>query len=451
MIAVCIGLFLWIRRQGEGLIAPAPPDGGAIQPGAASSGGSLLQVLVALVSIIVVSRALGWVFKRFHQPAVIGEVIAGILLGPSLLGWIAPELSGMLFPARVTPLLGVIAQLGVLLFMFLVGLELNTDVLREKTHVTVAISHASIVTPFILGSALALWLYPTLSTSNVSFTAFSLFLGISMSVTAFPVLARILTDRGMQGTRMGIVALTCAAVDDATAWCLLAFVVGVTQARVWGAGITLLLTLVYIVVMFAVLRPLVLKAVARWANKPVLDQPVMAVICVVMLLSSLATEFIGIHTLFGAFLFGAIIPHDSVVARTLHSRLQDFVIVLLLPAFFAFTGLRTQIGLIHGDQWLLCGLITLTACVGKFGGTIVAARLTGMGWRDSASVGILMNTRGLMELIVLNIGLDLGVISPRLFAMLVLMAVITTLATTPILDLLSRKSGSGMETQTGAA
>lgn len=240
-------------------------------------------------------------------------------------------------------------------------------------------------------------------------------------------------------------------VDNATAWWLLAFLVGVTRARVWGAGITLLLTLVYIVVMFAVLRPFVLKAVAQWANKPVLDRPVMAVICVVLLLSSLATEFIGIHTLFGAFLSGAIIPHDSVVARTLHSRLQDFVIVLLLPAFFAFTGLRTQIGLIHGDQWLLCGLTTLTACVGEFGGTIVAARLTGMGWRDSASVGILMNTRGRMELIVLNIGLDLGVISPRLFAMVVLMAVITTLATTPILDLLSRKSGSGMETQTCAA
>ncbi len=447
MVVSSVLLYFVIRSFGERLAAPAPPAesliapafGGYLAPGVAQSN-PLLHVLVALLVIIAASRLVGTIFRCFHQPSVIGEVLAGILLGPSLLGKIAPTAFTSIFPASVIPLLGIIAQIGVLLFMFVVGLELNTELLREKSQATIAISHASILFPFLLGATLALGLYPSLSSRDVTFTAFSLFLGISMSVTAFPVLARILRDRQLHRSRMGTLALTCAAAGDVTAWCLLAFVIGVIQSKVHGAAVTALLTVLYILFMFVLVRPLARWFVARYEQSGAPGQGMMAPVSIALLLSSVATEYIGIHTLFGAFLLGAIIPHDSVLARTLTDKLEEFVVVMLLPAFFAFTGLRTQIGLIRGDQWLICGLIILVACAGKFGGSALAARLTGMNWRDAASLGILMNTRGLMELIVLNIGLDLKVISPTLFAMLVLMAVVTTFATTPLLDALNRRA-----------
>jgi Kef-type K+ transport system membrane component KefB len=264
---------------------------------------------------------------------------------------------------------------------------------------------------------------------------------VSMSVTAFPVLARILTDRRMHQTRMGTIALSCAAVDDVTAWCLLAFVVGLAQSNPSSAGITVALTFCYIAFMLVVVRPGAVWLARRYEHPSRVGQRTLALICVALLLSALATELIGIHALFGAFLLGAVIPHDSGLARAALEKLEDVVVVLFLPAFFAFTGLRTEIGLVIGvEQWLICGLIILVASAGKFGGTLVAARLTGLDWRDAASLGVLMNTRGLMELIVLNVGLDLGVLSPTLFAMLVLMAVVTTLATTPALHALSLKS-----------
>jgi Kef-type K+ transport system membrane component KefB len=438
MLAACVALFLIVRIYGERLsTAPSSVSHPLATAGGSGHSGSLFPVLTALVTVIIAARLLGALFRRFHQPPVMGEVLAGILLGPSFLGWLAPGIAGMLISPAATQPLGVIAQLGVLLFMFLVGLELNIGVFRRNPHSIILISQAGIAVPFLLGSALALWLYPKFSSDNVSFTAFALFLGISMSITAFPVLARILSDRKLQNTPLGTAALTCAAIGDVTAWCLLAFVVGVIQSQLAGAGLTLLLTLLYIVLMFVAIRPLFARLVARWERKPGLDQSVMAVVFIVLLLSSLITEYIGIHTLFGAFFFGAIIPHESKVARVLRKKLHDFVIVLLLPAFFAFTGLRTQIDLIQGSQWLVCAAIILVACLGKFGGSMVAARLSGMNLRDAASLGILMNTRGLMELIVLNIGLDFGVISPQLFAMLVIMAIITTFATTPILDALT--------------
>jgi Kef-type K+ transport system membrane component KefB len=293
----------------------------------------------------------------------------------------------------------------------------------------------------VLGSVLALWLYPGFSTSDVPFTTFALFLGVSLSVTAFPVLARILTDRGIHKTHMGIVALTCAAVDDVTAWCLLAFVTAVASAKVSGAVVTLILTALYLGFMLLVARPLILRAVRAQELRKSVSQSAIAVVVVGVLLSTLATEAVGIHAIFGAFLVGAIIPHDSRLARELTHKLEDLVVVLFLPAFFAFTGMRTQIGLVHGaSQWLACGVILATASIGKFGGSFVAARITGFSNRDAASLGVLMNTRGLMELVVLNIGLDLQLLSPTLFAMLVLMAVITTFATTPILHLLTRNA-----------
>ncbi len=400
----------------------------------------LLSVLVALTVIMVTARLVGARFKRFHQPAVIGEVIGGILLGPSLLGRVSPDLAAVLLPAEAAPFLGVIAQLGVILYMFLVGLELDLDVLRSRIATTVAISLTSIVVPFLLGTALAWTIYDGLAPAGVAFIPFALFLGVSMSITAFPVMARILGDRGLQRTPMGILALTCAAIDDAIAWCLLAFVVGVTQSTTDAAIRTLAFTAAYIAAMLTVGRRVATATVARFDASPRIGERSLALILVAVMLSAVATEFIGIHAIFGAFLFGAILPHESVMARHVTARLEDIVRVMFLPAFFAFTGLRTEIGLVQGmDDWLLCGAIIAVAIVGKFGGAALAAKLAGLDWRDSAALGILMNTRGLVELIVLNIGLDLGVISPRLFTMLVIMALVTTLMTSPILSALLKK------------
>jgi Kef-type K+ transport system membrane component KefB len=435
MLATTVGAFLWVDSRGQALSAPEPS--GASRFGERANGASvevLMHVLVALVAILIAARLLGSLFRRLHQPPVIGEVIAGIVLGPSLLGRLAPEAYAFLLPPAVAPYLGVLAQVGVILFMFVIGLELDPRLLRNRTHATIAISHAGIVAPFLFGSSLALLLYPRLSSADVPFTAFALFLGVSMSVTAFPVLARILTDRGIHRTRLGVIALTCAAIDDVTAWCLLAFVVGVVQASLGGALATVGWTAAYIAVMFALVRPLALRLVRRHDAQG-LTQGVLSAMTVALLLSALATEFIGIHALFGAFLLGAILPNDSRIVREMRERIEGIVLALFLPAFFAFTGMRTQIGLVSGlENWILCGAIILVASLGKFGGSFATARATGLSWRDSAAVGILMNTRGLMELIVLNIGLDLGVLSPTLFAMLVVMAVVTTVATTPILD-----------------
>jgi Kef-type K+ transport system membrane component KefB len=444
MLAAVVVAYGWIRTFGEHLAAPAPRSS-EIFGSAAVHGqiNEMLHVLLALVLVIATARALGTIFRLVRQPPVIGEIIAGVLLGPSLLGRIAPVASSYLLPGAIGPYLNVLAQIGVILYMFLVGLELDPALLRKRGHSTIAISHASILAPFLLGGILALYLYPRLSTSDVPFTVFSLFLGVSMSVTAFPVLARILTDRKIHRSRMGAIALTCAAVDDVTAWCLLAFVVGVAQARASGALTTIALALGYIAVMAFIVRPAMVRLSLIYGNRGRLTQGVMATIFVMVLLSAFATEFIGIHAVFGAFALGAIIPHDTGLARDLTDRLEDVVIVLLLPAFFAFTGLRTQIGLVSGyEAWGICALIIAVASIGKFGGSAIAARLTGLGWRDSSALGVLMNTRGLMELIVLNIGLELRVISPELFAMLVLMALVTTFATTPALHLITRGAGA---------
>ena len=436
MLLAAFALFLLTRRYGETLTAPAPSiiDTTSSAVAAVTAPSTLLHVLIALAAVVVAGRILGRLFATVGQPPVIGEVIAGILLGPSLLGRIAPDVAAFVLPASVAPLLGVIAQLGVMLYMFMVGLHLNAGLLRDQAHATVAISHASIVAPFVLGSLLALVLYPRLSTSDVSFTSFALFMGVAMSVTAFPVLARILTDRGMATTELGVVALTCAAADDVTAWCLLAFVVGVAQAKVQTALLVTLLAIAFIAAMFLAVRPLVAAWLSRSsAAAPRREAVALALVC--MLLSALTTEWIGVHAIFGAFLFGVVIPHDSALARALIERLEDLVLILLLPAFFAFTGMRTRIDLVSGSEWLVCGLVIVVATAGKFAGTFVAARLTGIHWRGAAGLGILMNTRGLMALVVLDIGLNMGVISPTLFAMMVIMAVVTTVATTPLLNL----------------
>lgn len=437
-LAVGLAAFAAIREVGEALPAPAATLGLTVH-GAAAHSDVLAHVLLALAVVTLAARALGAFFERvLGQPPVIGEIVAGIALGPSVLGAISSDAYHFILPDSAAPHLGIVAKIGVVLFMFLVGLELDLGVLRGRQHATLAISHASIVAPFVLGAALALGLYPVYSSAAVPFTVFALFLGVSMSVTAFPVLARILTDRRLLATPLGVTAIACAAVDDATAWCLLALVSGVATARLEGAGVTFALVALFVLVTATVTRPLARRLAAREdAREGPVSLDVLAIVFSGLLLSAVATEMIGIHALFGAFLFGAVIPHHGRLAEQLRARIEDVVVVLLLPVFFAFTGMRTEIGLLSSaSDWGWTALVILVATLGKFGGTLGAARFAGLGWRDASALGVLMNTRGLMELIVLNVGLDMGVLSPTLFAMMVLMALVTTFATTPILGAL---------------
>jgi Kef-type K+ transport system membrane component KefB len=435
---VFIGLIWAVLSYGESQALKAANTAAepAAKAAAAHSLSPLYHVLLALVSILLLGRWMGKLFAYVGQPRVIGEMVAGIMLGPSLLGQIWPDAQRFILPADVAPYLGMISQIGVILYMFLVGLELNAGLIRSRAHATIAISHTSILVPFLLGTILALWLHPYYAESGQRFMGFALFMGIAMSITAFPVLARILTDRQMEKTPLGVVALSCAAIDDVTAWCLLAFVVGIAQQKMTGAVHTIIYAILYIVIMLVVVRPLAIRFLGKNSDAP---QKRMAVwVLVGLLFSAMTAEWIGIHAIFGAFLLGAIIPHDSDVAEDFQHKLEDIVKILLLPAFFAYTGMRTEIGLVSGWQaWGFTALIILVATVGKFGGSFAAARLTGLDWRMSTSLGILMNTRGLMELIVLNIGLEMKVISPTLFAMMIIMALVTTMSTTPVLHLLS--------------
>ena len=447
-LVAAVGVFLLIRSAGLRLHASqtTQPLEIAETPVPAEEPSVVLHVLLALVVIVIATRILGAVFRWLHQPGVMGEVIAGLLLGPSFLGWLAPQVSSQLLPPAIAPFLAVIAQVGIILFMFLVGLELDTGLLRQRTRASIAISHASIVVPFLLGVSLALWLYPRFADGSISFTAFALFIGVAMSVTAFPVLARILTDTNMRTSRMGVLALACAAVDDVTAWCLLALVVSVARAQPGRVVVTVGAAMAFVLFVLVIARRGAVWLVRRQMSQGRTTQQTFATVCVSLLISALVTERIGIHALFGAFLLGAVVPHDSQLARDIRQRCEDLVVVLFLPVFFAFTGMRTQVGLLKEPaDWLVCVVIILIASSGKFGGSFFAARITGSDSREAASIGILMNTRGLMELVILNVGLDLRVLSPRLFAMFVLMAVVTTLATTPILQALSASRGPELQ------
>jgi len=431
LVATLAAFVLIAAPAGTNVLAPAPPV--PASAAAAFPASTLLHVLLALAAVVVLARILGALFRYVHQPPVIGEVVAGLALGPSLLGALAPDVQAFIFPAAVMPFLSALAQVGVILFMFLVGLELDPAAIRKRFGQTLAIAHASMALPFVLGAALAVPLH-RFAPAGVGLPLFAMFIGVAMSVTAFPVLARILTDRNMQATPLGMTALSCAALGDATAWCLLALVVAIARAEPGRGLLTVGLAVLYAGAMIGAVRPLVQGWIRRYDGQG-LTRTRMALALIAVLLSALTTEAIGIHAIFGAFFLGALVPHDSRIARELRARVEDFVLILLLPAFFAFTGLRTKIGLLDSaGDWLLCGAIVLVATIGKFGGATLAGRLTGMRWREASTIGALMNTRGLMELIVLNVGLDLGVISPILFAMMVIMAVVTTIATTPVLD-----------------
>jgi Kef-type K+ transport system membrane component KefB/nucleotide-binding universal stress UspA family protein len=368
---------------------------------------------------------------------VIGEIFAGIMLGPSLFGLIAPGLAHSLFPAETMPYLNVLSQIGLIFFMFLIGLELNPKYLSGNLKTTILISNLSIIVPFASAFGLSFVLYPLVSNNHVNFAPFALFLGAAMSITAFPVLARIITENNLQGTRLGTLALTCAAVDDVTAWCILAVAIAVARhgSIDQQAILTIIESVVYIGFMFTVGRWFLKRLSKHHHRAGRLSQLVLAIIYMGVVASALITEFIGIHLIFGAFLLGAVMPKDEELVRELAIKTEDFVLIFLLPIFFAYSGLKTQIGLLNSPNlWLLSALILLVAIGGKYTGAYVAARLSGIDKREASALGWLMNTRGLTELIVLNIGLELGVITPLLFTMLVIMALVTTFMTSPLLE-----------------
>jgi Kef-type K+ transport system membrane component KefB len=396
-------------------------------------------VVLTLIEVLVViggSRLVGWLFRSIGQPLVIGEIVAGIALGPSLLGWLAPDLAVALFPQSAIPFLNVLSQIGLIFFMFLIGLELDPKYLRGNLKTAVVTSGVSILVPFSLAGILSLLIYPVLSNNSVSFTAFALFLGAAMSITAFPVLARIITENNLQNTRLGTLALTCAAVDDVTAWCLLALAIAVTRTNSMAGAVPIIIySVLYIGAMLTVGRWL-LKILSTYYDRTgKLSQLMLAGIYMAVVLSALITEAIGIHLIFGAFLLGAAMPKNPKLVREVAQKTEDFVLIFLLPVFFAYSGLKTQVGLLNSPElWLLCAAILGVAIVGKYVGTYYAARSCQIDRQEASALGWLMNTRGLTELIVLNIGLELGVISPILFTMLVIMALVTTFMTSPLLE-----------------
>jgi Kef-type K+ transport system membrane component KefB len=379
-------------------------------------------------------------FRWIGQPPVMGEMIAGIVLGPSVLGLIFPDAMAFLFPPASLETLRLLSQIGVVIFMFIVGMEVEVQHLREKGSAAVMISHASIIVPFLLGTALSLFLYQDLAPQGTSFNAFALFIGVAMSITAFPVLARILEDRKLSQTYLGTIAITCAAIDDVTAWCILALVIALVKATgIEISLITIVLTLIFAAAMFFFVRPQ-LGRVIKEPDSQLHRRRLVPIILAFFLLCALITETIGIHALFGAFVAGVVMPSSPEFRAFLKDK-WAFGSYALLPLFFAFTGLRTQVGLLNDpNDWLLCLVIILVAIAGKLGGSMLMGRWTGMTWSNAFAIGVLMNTRGLVELVVLNIGYDLGILSGRIFAMMVLMALVTTFMTGPLLSLVKTRN-----------
>ena len=436
------GKILEAGRFSSGLptsINPIYKTGSLLQDFALNVHHPLTVLLLQILIIIVAARLLGWLMVKIGQPTVIGEIIAGILLGPSLLGWMFPSFSGFIFPIGSVVNLQFLSQIGLILFMFVIGMELDIDVIKKTAKDALVISHAGIIFSYFLGVCLAYFLYQTYAPPDIPFLAFGLFLGNAMSITAFPVLARIIQERGLTRTNIGILVISCAAIDDITAWCILAIVIAVVKAgSVGGSFLTIIFSAGYLGLMIFVVRPFLGRLANRFFALETLSKPIVAFIFIILLVSSYSTEVIGIHALFGAFIAGVVMPSKAEFRHVLTNKIEDVSQVLLLPLFFVLTGLRTQIGLLNDTSlWGVCGLIIVVAIVGKFFGTGLTARLMGQSWVNAFTIGTLMNTRGLMELVVLNIGYDLGILSPTLFSMFVLMALITTFITGPALDLIN--------------
>ena len=396
--------------------------------------------LMQLIVILVTSQICGFLFRKIGQPAVMGEIIAGILLGPSFIGAVFPDLTAFVFPPESLTHLHMLSQIGLVLFMFVIGMELDLNLIRSGARAAVFISNASIVMPYLLGVALSYFLYSYYAPPDILFYAFALFMGIAMSITAFPVLARVIREKGLGGTRLGTIAIGSAAAGDITGWCILALVVAVVKAGSVASSVyTILGATAFVLLMYLVVRKLLQTLISKTAERGSIPPATLAVVFLVMLLSAWCSEVLGIHALFGAFLAGAVMPDKGVFRKTIIGKIEDVALVLLLPLFFVFTGLRTEIGLLHKPGlWLACILIITVAILGKFGGSAIAARLKGESWRDSLAIGALMNTRGLMELIILNIGYDLGILSSEIFAMMVVMALVTTFMTSPALTWIDR-------------
>lgn len=391
------------------------------------------QILLQLIIILLVVQLFGYLCKRIGQQWVIGEILAGLALGPSLLGMLQPQAEQFLFPASTLPTLQTLGDLGLVLYMFSLGARLDTNLMLRQSRKAILTSISGILLPLVLGAMLAFFLFPQLGGPEATLVSFMLLVGTAMAITAFPVLARLLTEKHMLGTRIGTLALTCAAVDDVAAWCLLALVIAVIHGQgLLPVGVTVGLTALFAAGMLTVGR-YVLNFIDRKMRS---EQVVIAFSIALLLGAAYITNAIGIHPVFGAFLVGIVLPRKPLFVKLVRN-IEQVNTLLFLPLFFVYSGLRTQIGLISsGWMWLLCLLVLVIACAGKiFGGTF-AVRTLGESWHDAFSLGILMNTRGLVELIVLNIGLDLGVLSPMLFAMLVIMALITTMMASPLLPFL---------------
>ena len=397
-------------------------------------------LLIQIIAVLLMVRLFGFLFKHIGQPGVIGEIVAGIVLGPSVLGYFFPDVFQALFPPESLTNLELLSQVGLVLFMFVIGMELDFSVLKNKINETLVISHAGILVPFFLGIVASYWIYEEYAAAQTAFLPFALFIGISMSITAFPVLARIIQERNMTKTSLGTLAIASAANDDVTAWCLLAVVIAIAKAGTFASALYAIgLTALYIIIMFMVVRPFLKKVGEVYANQEVINKTFVALILLILIISSTLTEIIGIHALFGAFMAGVVMPPSIGFRKVMMEKVEDIALVFFLPLFFAFTGLRTEIGLINSPAlWGVCLLLITVAVVGKLGGCAVAARLVGESWKDSFTIGTLMNTRGLMELVALNIGYEMGVLPPSIFVILVIMALVTTFMTTPMLHLVER-------------
>ena len=448
IIGGCSALIYWIARMGTKLeVTSKVITSGENKPLwieflhslVQNIGHSLPILLAQIITIILVARIFGWIFKKIGQPTVIGEILAGIVLGPSLIGMYFPAFTSFLFPAESLGNLQLLSQIGLILFMFIVGMEVDINVLKSRAHDAVVISHASIIVPFSLGMGLAYFIYQSFAPPGVRFTSFGLFIGISMSITAFPVLARIVQERGIHKTRLGTVVITCAAADDITGWSILAAVIAIAKAGSFASSFyTLLLAVLYVFVMIKIVRPFLKRIGDLHTSSANLSKSIVAIFLVTLILSSWVTEIIGIHALFGAFMAGVIMPTNQKFRNIFIEKIEDIALVLLLPLFFVFTGLRTQIGLLNDAYlWKITGLIILVAITGKFIGSALAAKFVKQSWKDSLTIGVLMNTRGLIELVVLNIGYDLGILTPTVFSMFVIMALVTTFITGPALDLIN--------------
>lgn len=396
-------------------------------------------LLLQIITILLVCRLFGWLFQKIGQPTVIGEIVAGIMLGPSVLGHLLPGVSGFLFPPDSLGNITILSQFGLILFMFAIGMELDITEVRKKLKETILISHTSTIVPFFFGMLTAYNVYESYAHKGTPFLSFALFIGIAMSITAFPVLARIIQEKGLTKTHLGTISLASAANGDITAWCLLAVVIAIAQAgSMLSAIYNILFSILYIAFMFFAVRPFLRMVGHIYHNKEVIDKALVALMFLLLIVSSYFTEILGLHALFGAFIAGVVMPGNVKFRKIMTEKVEDVSLALFLPLFFVSTGLRTEIGLLNTPAlWCMCAIFTLVAILGKFGGALFSARFVGESWKNSLYIGALMNTRGLMELVVLTIGYEMKILPPSIFVMLVLMTLVTTFMTTPLVSFIT--------------